>query len=192
MPSDFRPIDPEAVIAAVLAGETDRFRLIVREYGLLVRAYLSARLYHVDDVDDLAQEVFLIAYRKLNTYEPGKCVRDWLVGIAKGELNNYWRKNERRASAMRRFRQEVAEAIEPELDLAHAELESSRIERLLDCISQLPQRARRVVRAGLDGHRAESLADELGISANTLYQVRYRAHEALRKCMQQAEWEPQA
>ena len=175
------------MIAAVLGGETDRFRLIVREYGLVVRAYLIARLYHLDDVDDLAQEVFLIAFEKLETFESGKSFRDWLIGIAKFQLNNYWRKNSRRASAMELFREEVAAAIEPELESAHEELGTSQTKRLLDCIGQLQDRARRIVRAGLDGLRAESLASELGMTPNSLYQARFRAHEALRKCMEQTE-----
>ena len=39
----------------------------------------------------------------------------------------------------------------------------------------------------LDGVRAESVADELGMSVNSLYQARFRAHAALRKCMENAE-----
>ncbi|MEO2018879.1 MAG: sigma-70 family RNA polymerase sigma factor [Fuerstiella sp.] len=187
MPPDFQPFDPELVITAVLRGETDRFRLLVREYGLLVRAYLSARLYHLDDVDDLAQEVFLIAFAKLESFESGKSFRDWLIGIAKYQLNNYWRKNSRRANAMELFREEVAAAIEPELESVHTELKTSQIECLLDCIRQLHERARRIVRAGLDGLRAETLASELGMSPNALYQARFRAHEALRKCMEQTD-----
>ena len=42
--SDF---DPDEIIEEVLAGNKDRFRLLVREYGLLVRGYLSARVYHL-------------------------------------------------------------------------------------------------------------------------------------------------
>ncbi|NBQ02673.1 MAG: RNA polymerase factor sigma-70, partial [Opitutae bacterium] len=47
--------DPDEIIQEVLAGNKDRFRLLVREYGLLVRGFLSARLYHLEDAEDLAQ-----------------------------------------------------------------------------------------------------------------------------------------
>lgn len=176
------PFDPESVIAAVLRGETDQFRLLVREYGLLLRAFIGARLYHQEDVEDLAQEVFLTAYEKLETCVPGN-FRDWLIGIARNHLNNHWRKTSRRANAMECFRQEVASVIAPELDQANEELEPNRLERLLDCIAQLPLRARRIVRGGLEGTRAERLAEELGMTPNSVYQARYRAHAALRQCM---------
>ena len=175
--------DPDAVVAAVLRGDVDQFRLIVREYGLLVRGVLSARLHHREDVDDLAHEVFLIAYQKLKSYESGN-FRGWLLGIARFQLNNHWRKLSRRANAMERFRHEVAAAIEPEMEAADEDLEPRHIERLLDCITKLPERARQIVRAGLEGTRPESLAEELGVKPNAIYQARFRAHAALRKCME--------
>jgi len=58
-------------IAAVLRGETDRYRSLVREYGLLVRGFLATRLFHHEDVEDLAQEVFVIAFDKLETFATG-------------------------------------------------------------------------------------------------------------------------
>jgi DNA-directed RNA polymerase specialized sigma24 family protein len=40
------------------------------------------------------------------------------------------------------------------------------------------------VRAGLDGVRADALADELGMNRNAIYQARFRGFAALRKCME--------
>lgn len=185
MPARSQEFDPDAIIAAVLRGETDRFRLLVREYSLLVRGFLATRLYHHEDVEDLAQDVFVIVFEKLGSYQPGNNFRSWLIGIARFELKNYLRKNQRRANAMERFRLEMVEAIEPELDAEHKSLHREKVERLLDCISRLPDRARRIVRAGLDGSRAEDLSEALGMGANAIYQARFRAHASLHKCMRQ-------
>ena len=46
MASSTDRFDPDFVVRQVLKGNRDRFRLIVREYGLLVRGYLAARVYH--------------------------------------------------------------------------------------------------------------------------------------------------
>jgi RNA polymerase sigma-70 factor, ECF subfamily len=175
--------DPQPIIAAILRGETDLFRLLVREYGLFVRGYLAARLHHLEDVDDVAQEVFLVAFDRLKTCEPAR-FRYWLIGIAKNELRQHWRKQGRRAAAMERFREEVALAVEAEVDASFHLLRAESIERLLDCISRLPDRVRRIVRAGLDGGRADELANELGINRNAIYQARFRGFAALRKCME--------
>ena len=180
--SDF---DPDEIIQEVLAGNKDRFRLLVREYGLLVRGFLSARLYHLEDAEDLAQEAFLTAYAKLSTYEIGTNFRAWLLTIAKFQLTNHWRKTSRRSNAMDRFRHDIAEAIQPELKKASDELDQERIGNLLGCIAKLPDRTRHLIRAGLDGVRMETLAEELNLKPNALYQLRHRAHQALRKCMEE-------
>ena len=174
-------IDP--IIASVLRGETDRFRFILKEYGLLVRGYLATRLHHQEEVEDLAQEVFLVAYDKLGEYEPGN-FGAWLIGIARNELRNHWRTLARREDAMERFRHEIERIAGPEIDAAGERFSPDEIERLLHCISLLPERLRRIVRAGLEGLRATELARELGVNTNALYQARYRAHTMLRKCME--------
>ena len=175
--------DPQPIIAAILRGETDLFRLLVREYGLFVRGFLAARLHHLEDVDDVAQEVFLVAFDRLKTCNPAH-FRQWLVGIAKNELKQHWRKQSRRAAAMERFREELATVVEAEVDASFRLLRAEHIERLLDCIGRLPDRVRRIVRAGLDGGRADELAEELGMNRNAIYQARFRGFAALRKCME--------
>ena len=175
--------DPQPIIAAILRGETDLFRLLVREYGLFVRGFLAARLHLLEDVDDVAQEVFLVAFDRLKTCDPAQ-FRPWLIGIAKNELKQHWRKQSRRAAAMERFREELAAAVEAEVDASFRLLRAEHIERLLDCIGRLPDRVRRIVRAGLDGGRADELADELGMNRNAIYQARFRGFAALRKCME--------
>ncbi len=179
---DELPFQIEPVIAAVQRGETEKFRLIVREYGLLVRGYLAARLPHQDDADDLAQEVFLIAFEKLASCDPPRFA-GWLLGIARNQLRNHWRARARREDALSRFREEVSQLVESDLEAAAGRFTPVQIERLLHCIALLPDRLRRIVRGGLEGIRSETIAAELGIKPNALYQARFRAHAALRKCM---------
>lgn len=185
--SDF---DPDEIIEEVLAGNKDRFRLLVREYGLLVRGYLSARVYHLEDAEDLAQEAFLTAYAKLSTYEIGTNFRAWLLTIAKFQLSNHWRKSSRRANAMDKFRHQIAETIQPEMNQASGELNNLKLQKLLHCITLLPDRTRHLIRAGLDGVRMEILAEEMNMKPNAIYQLRHRAHLALRKCMEKKTTQP--
>jgi RNA polymerase sigma-70 factor (ECF subfamily) len=181
---DEAPIQTDDVVAAVVRGETDKFRLLVREYGLMIRGFFAARVTHLDDADDLAQEVFLIAFEKLEACDPGKFV-PWILGIARNQLRNHWRSRARREDALSRFREEVSDLVEADLEAVSESCTPAQIERLLHCIALLPQRLRRIVRGGLEGVRSEALATELGIKPNALYQARFRAHAALRKCMTQ-------
>lgn len=185
MDTPHKPFDPDWVVASVLDGNKDAFRMIVSEYGLLVRGFLAARVYHLADAEDLAQDTFVKAYEKLEDYELGTNFRAWLMSIAQFLLNNHWRKYGNRATVMEKFRHDIAESIQTELKLAHEEVDESRIPRLLDCIAKLPNNLRRVIRAGLEEEKISTLAKELNLQANAVYQLRHRAHIALRKCMGQ-------
>jgi RNA polymerase sigma-70 factor (ECF subfamily) len=61
---------------------------------------------------------------------------------------------------------------------------SETIEVLLRCIAQLPEKLRRVVRAGLDGDKPVALAEALATSVGAIYNLHYRANQLLRTCMQ--------
>jgi RNA polymerase sigma-70 factor (ECF subfamily) len=177
--------DPNPTVSQVLSGNKDAYRLIVSEYGLLVRGFLAARVYHLADAEDLAQDTFVKVYEKLEDYELGTNFRAWLMSIAQFLLNNHWRKNGNRATVMEKFRHDIAESIQTELKVAHEEVDESRIPKLLDCITKLPDNLRKVIRSGLDGEKISILAKQLNLQANAVYQLRHRAHIALRKCMNQ-------
>ena len=185
MPQNPQSFDPDLVVSQVIDGNKDAYRLIVAEYSLLVRGFLSARIYHLDDAEDLAQETFVTAYEKIEKYEIGTNFRAWLMSIAQFLLNNHWRKYGNRATVMEKFRHDIAESIQTELKVAHEDVDESRIPKLLDCITQLPDNLRKVIRSGLEGEKISILAKELNLQANAVYQLRHRAHVALRKCMNQ-------
>ncbi|MFZ5833752.1 MAG: sigma-70 family RNA polymerase sigma factor [Planctomycetota bacterium] len=171
------------IVQRVLAGDRDAFRHLVREHGLMVRSYIGSQVHHMDDVDDLAQDVFLAAYRKLEEFDPTGDFGAWLRGIARMQVLMHFRAATRRNAAAARFREEVAKTLERELDEAVASESSFAVELLLHCIGKLPERMRRVVRAGLDGLKPSSLAEELSTTVGAVYNLHYRANALLRECM---------
>jgi RNA polymerase sigma-70 factor, ECF subfamily len=173
----------EAVLDQVGRGNRDAFRLVVRAYGLPLRGYLASQVHHPGDVDDLAQEVFLAAYRRLATFRRGDDFGAWLRGIARHKLQDHFRSTGRRDRAVERFRAEVARVVEGDLDRAAADDTAESVEALLRCIARLPEKLRRVVRAGLDGHKPADLADELVTTVGAVYNLHYRANQRLRDCV---------
>lgn len=73
---------PDAnIVAAVLAGDRDAFRVLVERYHRPARAYARNHLGDGDLADDASQEAFIEAFRSLgNLREPEK-FRYWLFGI---------------------------------------------------------------------------------------------------------------
>src|SRR5215212_6702465 len=100
-----QPPEVDAAIAQVLSGNRDAYRKLVEHFALPLRSYLASQIYRIDDVDDLAQEVFIAAYRKLASFHSGESFATWLRGIARNEVLMYYRGRARRDSAMTRFRE---------------------------------------------------------------------------------------
>jgi RNA polymerase sigma-70 factor (ECF subfamily) len=176
--------DVDAILDEVARGRTEAFGRVVRAYALPLRSYLASQVHHLDDVDDLAQEVFLAALGSLATFRRGDDFGAWLRGIARNKLLVYFRTQSRRSQALRRFRDEVAALVEDDLERAAASDRAETIERLLRCIAELPERLRRVVRGGLDGERPAELAKALSTTVGVIYNLHYRANLLLRACLQ--------
>lgn len=74
--------DEAAVVACVLAGERDAFRVLVeREHRSIVRTCYRI-LGNLQDAEDAAQETFVTAYRALPTWRREGPFGAWLARIA--------------------------------------------------------------------------------------------------------------
>ncbi|HEV7504824.1 MAG TPA: sigma-70 family RNA polymerase sigma factor [Thermoanaerobaculia bacterium] len=72
----------EDLVAAVLAGDRDRFGDLIERYqGRLVN-YLFRLLRNADDAHDLAQEVLVKVYQVLDRYDPQYKFSTWLFRVA--------------------------------------------------------------------------------------------------------------
>jgi len=178
-----RQPDLDEILDEVARGNVDAFRWIVRRYELPLRSYLCSQVYDLDVVDDLAQEGFIAAFRSLSSFRRGEDFGRWLRGIARLKLHMYFRATVRRQNAMERFREEVSRLLEEELDQESANHQAAAIEALLRCINRLPDRLRRVVRAGLDGTKPALLAQALSTTVGAVYNLHYRANQLLRDCV---------
>src|SRR6516225_704854 len=108
--------DLEAILDKVAQGQTEAFGRIARDFALPLRSYLASQVYRLDDVDDLAQEVFLAALGSLSSFRRGDDFGAWLRGIAHNKVLVYFRSRARHIQALRRFRDEALPLIEHELE----------------------------------------------------------------------------
>jgi RNA polymerase sigma-70 factor, ECF subfamily len=176
--------DVDVILDEVARGRTEAFGQIVRTYALPLRSYLASQVHRLDDVDDLAQEVFLAALESLSTFRRGDDFGAWLRGIARNKLLLYYRSQSRRSQNLQRFRDEVTALIADDLEKSATSDRAETIERLLRCIAQLPERLRRVVRAGLDGDKPAEVAKALSTTVGVVYNLHCRANQLLRECLQ--------
>ena len=93
----------EALVAAVRAGDRESFAGLYELYAPLVHGVLLARVPY-GEVGDLVQEVFLTAFRKLDTLRDAARFGPWVAMIARNRATDF----HRRARETEELRDELA------------------------------------------------------------------------------------
>lgn len=121
------------------------------------------------DLEDAAQEVFLVVYRRRAERDPARPVRPWLFGIAYRVVGNYVQKAHRRREVGGEALDALAPAAAAESPASAAERSEERA-RLLAALGALDLEHRAAaVLFDLEGLPAPAVADVLGIPINTVY-----------------------
>ena len=89
--------DESRMIAAILAGDTEKYHDLIRPYERNVYRMALSFMKNESDAEDVAQESFLKAFRKLSDFRAKAKFSTWLISIAMNEA----RGRLRRQSAVR-------------------------------------------------------------------------------------------
>ncbi len=84
--------DDIVYINAVLSGDVNAFENIISKYKKHVFAVISKRV-PFQEIESVAQDVFVRSFRSLEKYKPKKPFKHWLSTIAMRASCDYWRKN---------------------------------------------------------------------------------------------------
>lgn len=152
---------------------------LCRRYAPAVRTFWRRRLRGAE-VDELCQETmvrFVQALRRGAISDPER-VGGFVLGICRNLAREGARVAERRAELMTEFSDALA-SLQDQPELARYQLA-----QLEDCLSQITQRSRDVIRyAYVDGHSAAEIGERLAMTESNVRVVRHRTLEALRTCM---------
>jgi RNA polymerase sigma-70 factor (ECF subfamily) len=86
-------IEESECIRRVLAGDTEAFRFLVERYEKPVMTMISNLMINRHNCEDVAQDVFLLAFRNLHTFDSGKAkFSTWLLTIARNTSFNAMKK----------------------------------------------------------------------------------------------------
>ena len=166
------------------AGFDDAFTTLVAEQHVQLRAFVRALGVDPEWVDDLAQEVFLVALREQESFDRQKDIGKWLRGIARNLVRNETRKDARRR---RILHEGLADLLvgSSQSELYAADWEKSRLPALRDCVEQLPPKSRQIVagRYG-DGWKAPHLAENVGMTPGAVRKALMRIRQQLKTCIE--------
>ncbi len=167
---------------AAQRGDRDAFAVLVERHHRRVRACLAARMSDPHEAEDLAQEVFVTAWRKFADYDPARPLAPWLRSIALNLLRNHWRK----------FR---AEAVGGNVELAalldrriaeacSAEREPQLHAALHDCLEHIDGPARELLhRRYGEEESVRELSDRLQRGYSAVTMQLHRLREILAECI---------
>jgi len=175
----------QQLVARVQKGDSRAFDLLVLKYQHRIFGLISRYVHDADEVQDVAQEAFIKAYRALPRFRGESAFYTWLYRIAINTAKNYLVSRSRRPPGSD-IEVEDAEyyasggalhEIEtPETALYGAELKAV-VEK---AISELPEDLRTAVTLReFDGLSYEDIADIMDCPVGTVRSRIFRAREAI-------------
>jgi len=179
----------EALVARVRRGEIDAFDEIVRRYQHRIVNYVRAMVSKSVEAEDVAQEVFLRAYKSLRTFRGRSAFKTWLYQIATNTARTHgMRRGKRPEDAVGTLSGDDPEgpppAVSPE-DLETRILLRDRIDRAL---AQLPDEQREIlVLRDVEGFEYREIAQMLSIPIGTVKSRIFRARARMRDLLRPEE-----
>ncbi|MEM7157228.1 MAG: sigma-70 family RNA polymerase sigma factor [Myxococcota bacterium] len=146
------------------------FDSLYHQHAPMVRGALRQLGVPASNLDDAVQDVFVVLHRRIDDYEHGRSLTNWVWGIARGVASGY-RRGERRRRRLH------AELPSPELDTpADRGLARHQAGVILDEFlgSLDADKCAVFMLADVEGHTGAEIAAKLDVNINTVY-ARLRA-----------------
>tara|TARA_R110002049_G_scaffold49267_12_gene141193 strand:+ start:6357 stop:6956 length:600 start_codon:yes stop_codon:yes gene_type:complete len=178
-------VTDQQLVARVQKGDSRAFDLLVLKYQHKIFALIGRYVRDADEVQDVAQEAFIKAYRALPRFRGDSAFYTWLYRIAINTAKNYLVSRSRRPPGSD-IELEDAEYLEnggslreienPENALFGAELKAV----VEDAISALPEDLRTAITLReFEGLSYEDIADIMGCPIGTVRSRIFRARETI-------------
>ena len=180
-----REVDQQLVVRAQ-AGDKRAFELLVIKYQRKVERLLSRIIRNQDEIQDVAQESFIKAYRALANFRGDSAFYTWLYRISVNTAKNYLVSQSRRAPTTTGYDAEEAENFEDADGLRDnatpdALLMSKQIAAIVNAtIDKLPEELKTAITLReIDGLSYEEIAQIMDCPIGTVRSRIFRAREAV-------------
>src|SRR5688572_6567368 len=152
-----------ALVAAALAGDREGFGRLYDLYAPLVHGILLARVPRAE-VDDLVQDIFLHAFKKLHTLRDSAAFGPWIAMIARNRAVDFHRRSR--------------ETVEITDELRGSDNQESKAAEILELIRDLPEAYRETLVLRLvEGMTGPEIAGRTGLTAAS---VRVNLHRGIK------------
>jgi len=172
------------------AGSGDRtaFKQLIQKHQGTVTGIIYRYTGNHNEVEDLAQDIFLKIYKAANSYVPRAKFKTWLYKVVANHCFNFFRSQKRKAfiSSLDQSSEEYNPHIQrteeqqkqPELILQQQELHTA----LKSALSELPERQRMaIILHRFEGLSYKEIATVMGSSLSSVESLIFRAMNNLKE-----------
>jgi RNA polymerase sigma-70 factor (ECF subfamily) len=161
------------------------YEILAREHEPMLMAYILSLVSDTALAEDIAQETFLIAYRKLSTLKKEDSFAAWLRGIARFEVLAALRRRESEIPCEPAVLDAMEEVFHSFEQTRPAEQWEERFKLVEDCFNLLPEALHTVCRLHyFEDRKAREIAEQLAIGLGAVLKRLERARQAIRDCVQ--------
>jgi RNA polymerase sigma-70 factor (ECF subfamily) len=177
--------DERQLVRAAQKGDKAAFETLVQRHQHRVFAVARGILKRQEDVEDIAQQVFVKAYFSLKRFDQRAAFSTWLYKITVNECWDLLRKRKARPLVYESdFSEEQSrQYASPDRELARGPDTSDRMamrERLDAMLDQLEKRDRAMlVLKEVEGFSVEEIAESMSLNANTVKVRLFRARRRI-------------
>jgi RNA polymerase sigma-70 factor, ECF subfamily len=178
-------LDEPELIREAQTGDLEAFAKLVALHQKSVRACVAARVDSIHDADDISQEVFLIAHRKLGELDARQSLGPWLRSVAFFLLKNHLRKQQRSPVEAR---EQIADLVDEALlsENESVSLDEERLTAMQHCLTKLEPSARELLRLRYEEDLPlAEIGARLGRKHSALTMALHRLRDSLKHCVQE-------
>ncbi len=162
------------LIERTQSGESEAYAELFRKYYQHIYTICFSMIRNPEDAEELAQEMFVLAYLKVDQLRDPAKFFPWLKKMARNRSRNFLQRREADVVSLSLVDMERS-SVNPDEDILRQELMQS----VMEAIEALPPRDRQVVKAHIDGLSHAEIGRRFGISQQASLSRLYRARRKL-------------
>jgi RNA polymerase sigma-70 factor (ECF subfamily) len=177
----------DELISKVNNKDAEAYKQLYERYYAALCSYVSQLLDAKVEVEDLVQEVFVAIYEGNHYFADVRELTNYLYKACYNNCLAYVRENKIHNDILSKLAEKMNEEDNDEALYAMT-IREELIRQLYDYINELPQEQRRIILLRIEGHEWGEIAEQLGISINTVKTQRARSFKYLRERMKDSEF----
>lgn len=179
----------EAIVKRVQQGDVGAYNILVIKYQHKVAQIISKFVGNSADVNDVAQEAFIKAYKAINNFRGESSFYTWLYRIVVNAAKTYLESNSKRKNHIdvdsEEFQSIDSQGVLTSRESPDKIIESQELQQvILSAMNELPEELRQAIMLReVEGMSYEDMADLLQIPIGTVRSRIFRARQFIEEKM---------